>query len=393
MRSLQRLRKQNAKRVFAMSRRPENAGTIYRRKDGMWVASISAGRDGEGTRVRKTEYAYSRQEATKKLNRLRILANPVSGLTPDITLNEYYSRWLEFMIKPKAAPGTIDLFRTSYRLYIKRQIGHIPLNKFTQLNVQLYYSQLAAKKVSVCARRSIHTALHLAFAHGVKWGLLHKNPCEGVVKPKLAPTKITLLTPDEIKRFLQEASNSRMFALFVMAITTGMRRGELFGLKWDDFDFQSATVSLQRGVADVRGHVFVGDLKRHASKRTIHLPKFTLAALRQHRERMRAEGLVSEFVFITKRGGLLRGTNLHMGYFQPLIKAAQLPAIRFHDLRHLHATTLLALKVNPKIVAERLGHASAEVTLNVYSHLVPGLQDGAVQILQNLFTTVLSDAE
>jgi len=194
---------------------------------------------------------------------------------------------------------------------------------------------------------------------------------------------------DQVARFLDAARTDRLFALYVLALDSGMRQGELFALHWTDFDFASGSVLVQRSLEEINGHHRLKETKSAKGRRRIPLSRFTLDALNEHRKRMLADGYMSGPVFCNTDGGFLHKANVLRRSFWPIItnankeakqqntEPALLPEIRFHDLRHTCATLLLLAGENPKVVSERLGHASIELTLNCYSHVLPTMQQGA----------------
>jgi integrase len=170
-----------------------------------------------------------------------------------------------------------------------------------------------------------------------------------------------------------------------LAVTAGMRLGELFGLQWPDIDLAKATLMVRRTLCELEGELFVSEPKTAKGRRRIDLPKMAVDALWRHKKRMLVEGFAAvEWVFCNSHGGPLRRSHFHANDFKPLLKRAKLPAIRFHDLRHTSATLLLSAGVHPKIVQERLGHSQISVTLDTYSHVLPTMQVEAASRLDEL---------
>ena len=209
----------------------------------------------------------------------------------------------------------------------------------------------------------------------MRWGLIVSNACAGVDPPKVPRKEFRVLDAAEAKQLIEVASGDRLEALLVLAICTGMRQGELLGLQWRDVDFDRGVVTVRRQLSEsgVDGPE-LAELKTEKSRRSIALPASAVASLRMHRERYGAEPLPTALVFTADRGGPVHKRNLLRRWFYPLLKRAGLPKVRFHDLRHTHASLLLAEGVHPKVVQERLGHSQVSVTLDVYSHVAPSLQ-------------------
>jgi integrase len=214
-----------------------------------------------------------------------------------------------------------------------------------------------------------------------------------VAKARPEEKEIRFLTERQTREFLDTARSTRLFGLFALAVGSGMRQGELLGLAWADIDFDKGTVSVQRSLAQIKGAFITKEPKSKRSRRTIALPAFALDALRLHRAAMLKEGNINAPVFCTRTGQYIAKSNLIRQVFKPMLARANaaavkqakrlnaepalLPPIRFHDLRHSHATGLLARGHSIKAVSQRLGHASIELTLRVYSHVLP-TDDGAL---------------
>jgi integrase len=213
------------------------------------------------------------------------------------------------------------------------------------------------------------------------------KPAADVVKARPDERETQYLTEPQTQRLLEAARSHRLNALFALALGSGMRQGELLGLRWEDVDFGTGALLVRRSLAQVRGEFILKEPKSKRSRRMIRLPRFALNALMGHRQAMLKEGNIAAPVFCTKTGNFIAKSNFIRQVFKPLIKRANemgvkeandngielslLPAIRFHDLRHTHATGLLARGYSIKAVSQRLGHASVELTLRVYAHVLP----------------------
>ncbi|HEY8477997.1 MAG TPA: site-specific integrase [Chloroflexota bacterium] len=229
------------------------------------------------------------------------------------------------------------------------------------------------------------------FRDTLRWGLLGRNPCDAVNPPKVTKPELRVLTPEEARRFLAAVAGHRLEALFTLALTTGMRQGELLGLKWQDVDLEMGVVRVRRALQRLRRVGFVEvEPKSATSRRAARLVPLAVTALRRHRARQLEERLQAgtawedrDLVFCTEHGRPLTHTTVLRAFWR-LLDEAQLPRIRFHDLRHSTATLLLAQGTHPKIVQELLGHSSISLTLDTYSHVLPHLQLEATARLQQL---------
>ncbi len=209
----------------------------------------------------------------------------------------------------------------------------------------------------------------------VTWSLIPRNVTEAVEPPREQKKEIRPLDEDQVKRLLKAVRGDQLEALYVLAITTGMRSGELLGLRWEDVDLQTGTLQVRRTVFNGR----IEPPKTLKGKRSIRLTQTSITALRKHPR-------ASEWIFSTKVGTPMSVHNLHNRSWKPLLKKTALPLdTRFHDLRHTAATLLLSRGVHPKIVQELLGHSSISITLDTYSHVLPNMQEKAVEAMEDIF--------
>jgi integrase len=254
--------------------------------------------------------------------------------------------------------------------HVAPALGNVRLSKLTPAHLQGFYCSKLDSGLSPRTVQYIHVVLHRALKQALRWGLTVRNVAEAVDPPRVPKKEITPLSPGQARAFLEAVRGDRLEALYVLAIHTGMRQGELFNLRWDDVD-------LDAGVLRVRG------TKTTRSRRTVTLSETALDALRSHLERQlgeidKAGSLWREngLVFATAIGTPLSRQNLTQRSFKPLLEKAGLPQIRFHDLRHTCATILLSRGVHAKFVQELLGHATIAITLDTYSHVLPGMGGG-----------------
>jgi integrase len=192
----------------------------------------------------------------------------------------------------------------------------------------------------------------------------------------------------QVRQLLDAARGDRLEALFVLAVSTGMRQGELLGLQWEDLDFDHGTVQIRHQLQEVAGRLALVEPKTARSRRRVDLPAVAVLTLLEHRERMRVAGrsIGEGYVFIDTEGGPIRKSNLRRRSFRLLLDRAKLPLLRFHDLRHTAATLHLAGGTHPKVVQEMLGHSTISMTLDTYSHVVPSMQKEAAATMNRLLT-------
>jgi len=227
----------------------------------------------------------------------------------------------------------------------------------------------------------------------VRWSLIPRNPTDAVKAPRPAHEEMRPLSLEEARRLLDAAQGDKLEALYVLAVTTGMRRGALLGLKWSDLDLKRATISIRRTLTrtDNGKRVALGATKNKKSRRTVRLTPQAVEALRVHLEQQLGEiGALGDLyddqglVFTSEAGTPINPSNLRQRSFLPLLKKAGIPHIRFHDLRHTYATLLLLKGVHPKFVQELLGHATIAITLDTYSHVLPGMGDQTTAAMEDV---------
>jgi integrase len=240
--------------------------------------------------------------------------------------------------------------------------------------------------------KKFHIVLHAALENAVRWNLVVRNVCDLVTPPVPQHNEIQPLTSQQVRRLLEAARGDKLEAFITVAVNTGMRRGELLGLHWQDIDFEAGCLYVRRSVSRI-GTFGIREVepKTQRSKRKIELSPFVIETLKRHREKQQLlrekvgdRWKEQEIVFCNRYGGYIEVSNLHVA-FKRLLKSAGLPDIRFHDLRHSVASILLSMEVHPKVVQELLGHSHISITIAIYSHLFPSMQRRAVGQLDDLF--------
>ena len=307
------------------------------------------------------------------------------------TLGEFLERWLKDYVWPNLAPRTAEGYESIIRRHLIPHLGNITLTQLKPEHLQRYYSQKLAKgrydgKGALNPRtvRHHHMALHKALECTVKWGLLSRNPADAVSPPHAQRPEWHTLSEDDIHTLLEAARATPYYALFHMALFTGMRRSELLALRWCDIDLLLCQVYVTRTLHHLRtGEIVFRAPKTAKGRRMIALSPSAALVLREHGEKQETErtmlGITPEdddLVFSGVNGKpLLPGTVSHA--WTKLVNRVGLNNVRFHDARHSHASLMLKQGTHPKIVQESLGHASIQITLDTYSHVAPGLQEAA----------------
>jgi integrase len=369
-----------------MGKRGNGEGSVYQAKDGRWVAAVSL-ESGK----RKVFYGKTRQEAAGKLT--AALKDKQDGLPlpgDRLTVGRYLDEWLAAR-KPRLGGRTYQSYEETCRLHLKSALGKKALTKLTPSDVQRLVNSKLETGLSPVRAGYIRVVLRAALSQALKWGLVTRNVAALAESPRVPRKQVDPFTPEEAKVFLESAKGDRLYALYTVALAIGLRRAEALGLRWEDIDFKSGTLRVRRTLQRLNREYRLVEAKSERSHRTVALPTFAIAALRDHRTRQLEERLAagSEWqdwglAFTTATGGPLDGswTTRH---FQRLIAEAGLPRQRFHDLRHGAASLLLAQGVHPRTVMELLGHSRISITMDLYSHVTARLQREAANKMDALF--------
>jgi integrase len=373
-------------------KRGQNEGSIHKRPDGRWVAVVSLGyRDGK--RARKYLYGATRREVQEKLT--KTLRDQQQGLpiVPDRqTVAEFVEHWLESVARHRIRATTHATYASIIRNHIVPSIGGVRLSRLTPQQVSSLYESLLAKGLAPRSVMYVHAVLRSALKQAVRWNLLVRNPVEAVDPPRAGRSSAQVLSPEQVTQFLEAAKGDDLQALYVLALTTGMRQGELLGLMWSDVELDTAQIRVQRQLTRTVNGLDFAEPKTAKGRRTVTLPHIAVDALRQHRAKQAEARLLAgsewtdiDLVFANQHGRPMERQNVVKRSFQPLLAAAGLPRVRFHDLRHSAATLLLSQDVHPKVVQERLGHSTISVTMDIYSHVMPSMQRDAADKLDAMF--------
>jgi integrase len=373
-----------------MGRRGNGEGSIYRRKDGRWVGQYLV-YTPEGPKYRYL-YGKTRQVVAEKLT--KAMAQRDSGLAFEagkLTVAEYMNKWLVESARNRLRPKTYKDYSGLTRLHIVPALGHIKLKKLTPLHVQSFYGTKLESGLSKRTVEYIHTVLHSALKQAVRWELVPRNVTEAVDPPRPERKERPTFNLDQARLFLKAARDDGCEALYVLVIHTGMRRGEVFGLRWDDVNLDNGWLHVRQALAP-DGKSF--SLPKTAKgRRRIRLTPEAIEALKKHRiaQHQKRLQLGSEWrdhglVFCSSVGTPMGPDNFIKRQYKPLLRRAELPYIRFHDLRHTFASLMMPNVQNPQIVQEMLGHSRISTTLDIYSHLSEDMQEEAVGRFASMFS-------
>jgi integrase len=352
-----------------MGRRAHGEGAITERPDGTWMGQVTTGYD-DSKRKRRTVYGKTQKEVGAKLAEIKQqLANGTLSNTK-LTVKDYLERWLkekERQVKPR----TIASYRYSIDKYINPRIGSVKLDKLTPMKAQAAIGEIAdtagARTANLC-----RTMLFSAMKQAVRWRVLPYNPIEGTTRVKEGQKEMVLWTSSEAVRFLEAAHGHRLYPLFYLAMSAGLRCGELLGLQWTDL--KSNVLTVRRTLDTRSGPAKISTPKSEKGKRRVMLAPDVTEVLEQHHLRQEAERQflgetwpATGHVFVSEAGTLLNARNVtRVSHW--LQDKAGVPRARLHDSRHLHVSMLIRSGVDPRTVADRIGHTDASFTLRKYAH-------------------------
>jgi integrase len=303
-------------------------------------------------------------------------------------VGQYLDHWLDICARPRLRAKSFRDYSTLLARYVSPRLGDRRFGELSPAEIQGLYSELLNRKLSPRTIRYTHSVLFSALRQAVRWKLLLTNPAEEVYLPRHSRRRFTIFDLEQAKQFIAAISGHRYEVLFALAMTTGMRPSEYLALTWSDFDLEHGCVSVSKTLQHWERSWFFEDTKRERSRRTIKLQSWVTTLIRILKEKAKAAGAkTNDLVFTSERSGPIHEAKLVERHFKPLLVSAGLPNIRLYDLRHTAATLALVAGVSPKVVSEQLGHASVAFTLEVYSHVLPHMQDEAAMKVEALLMT------
>ena len=376
-------------------RREKGTGSIAER-NGRWEARYGF-REPSGQRRQRAALFATKTEARQWLTAR--LAEVGGGHTADpgsITVGQYLDEWLGSLGMAQLEAATMSWYRSAVVRHLTPKLGGVRLARVTPTMIEAFLAEKTqngrldgAGGLGPVSVRRLQVTLHKAFDGAGRKGLLVRNPCDLADKVKLPESDVTLdvWTPDELARFVVATSTDRLAALWRLDAMTGLRRSEVCGLQWPDLDLEGGRLSVRRAVVLVDGMPHVKPPKTARSRRTVEVDSQTVAVMREHRRHQLEERLMAgtawaagEWCFTNEIGEPLRPDWVGRR-FSTLVGGTDLRPIAMRQLRHSHATALLAAGAHPKVVQERLGHSSISITLDIYSAVLPNMQRDAVERL------------
>ena len=363
------------------SRRP---GSIQQRSKGSWQIRYDGHPDARGKRKQLTETVRGTKAEAERVLRQRqaALENGAFVHKHADTVTDYLQSWLKGYVVNNTSLRTQEGYGEKIRGHILPAIGYIPIQTLNGAGIEAMYAAMLSKGLSARTVLHVHRILKQALSHAVKQGLLARNPADAATPPRPQSKQVTMWGPETVNIFLEAAEGSRYRDIYHLAVLTGLRRSELVGLKWENVDLVAARLSVVETLQRINGKGLVPGLpKTKRSRRSIILDSNALPVLHGVRGRQIEQGLIAGkawrntgYVFTQPDGGPV-DPELVTHDFAAIVRRSALPHLTFHGLRHAYATLALLTGVPDKVVSEKLGHSSIAVTMDIYSHVLPGLQE------------------
>lgn len=373
------------------------AGHLRRRSKGSWTVIVELPRDPVTGKRRQKQVTVrgTKQEAMEELHKLAAeVAEGKYGDGERMPLGQYLLRWLDDFIRPpRKSIRTYESYQSIVHAW-NRALGQAKLGKLRPMHLQRQYRKWLDAGLSSTTVQHYHAVIHKALKDAVRMGLIARNVADSVEAPKIQRKAMTLPTNEELARLLAAAEGRWIAPIIRFALQTGMREGEIAGLKWQDVDLAAGRLHVQRTlVATSKGELIEKEMpKTKSSRRQLVLGKEAVALLRQQQRRQAEARLAlgpayedGGFVWAWPTGKPINPKTIS-SHFARVVRLAGIPHITFHDLRHISASLLLAAGVHPRVVQERLGHSTFTITMDLYSHVAPTLQEEAATTLDKIIS-------
>lgn len=381
-------------------KRANGEGNIRKRKDGRWEGRYTAGYDPKtGKRLIKNVLGKTQAEVKEKLKRALEETNglDVSRASDEYTVASWLRTWYELYAKPNVRTATANRYELIIEQYTVPRIGNIKLKKLTTQHLQKLYKELLESGrihvgkgqdngLSTTTVHSVHLMLHCALKRAVKERLISRNPCEDCIVPKPRKLDMKILTPEHMKAYLEAADRRGLLPMFYLELVSGLRKGELVALRWDDVDIRQRTISVSKQyVRNPDGSLELTRPKTENSVRLVSIPQTAVDLLIQEHDKHPD----SPYLFPSPLTGEMYHPDSVVNLHKKILQDAGLEHLRFHDLRHTFATTALQNGVDVKTVSAMLGHFDAGFTLRTYTHATRQKQDEAAQTMGNFMEQVM----
>ena len=380
-------------------RRPQGDGTIRKRSDGRWEARIIVGHKNDGSPMYKSAFTKTQKSALKQLHQLIDLYRDVD-LTEDsrMTLGEWLDKWLDEYMIFTVRESTLDSYRAMVKNQVKPFIGGKQISSLTTADMQKFYNKIKkegrvrehpihGKTLADSMVRGVHMMLHEALDTAVKERLIAKNPTNGTTVPKCNYPEKQILGDNQLETFLEAIKGHEYWCdFFYVEVMTGLRRGEICGLRWQDINFEENKLQVKRSVSVKKGGgVSIGETKTETGVRCIQMPPSVAELLKSKKQTAITEWVFPHFLHPEQP---ISPASAYRK-LKVILKNAELPLIRFHDLRHTFATHATQGGVDPKTLAGILGHTNASFTLDTYTHVTSDMQKSASLVVGSMMQKIM----
>ena len=380
-------------------RRPAGDGLVRKRADGRWEGRIVVGHKEDGAPIFRSVFAHTQKEVMRKLHsQIETYRDVELTEESNMTLGAWLDKWLDDYMALTIRESTMDSYKTMTKHYIKPYLGGEKIGSITTADIQQLYNWLRengrvnehyekGNALSDSMIRSIHMMLHQAMDAAVQKRIIVKNPTEGTVIPKNNYAPKQILTEEQLERFLEVVRQDPVWSdFFYTELTTGMRLGEICGLKWQDFEEKTGRLHIRRSVHRRKGGgVRVGETKTETGTRTILLPPSTVEILKARKKKSYSDWIFHNPVVPE----VPMDPSAAYKRLKTLLRYAELPSIRFHDLRHTFATHALTSGVDAKTLSTILGHTNASFTLDTYTHMTTDMHQKAATVVGGFLDEIM----
>jgi integrase len=357
-------------------RRDRGEGTVYPQRD-KWIAQLTLP-NGK----RRSKSCESKKEALNWLSAEKSKINQGLFVADNrLRIGDFLASYMSGVAEHTLRPTTLQAHYSLINNHIVPELGNIRLSDLQPNQVQAFYAQKLDEGLSKRTVQYLHAILHKALNQALRWGLVVRNVTDLVDVPSPERRSPHVWTVAEVQTFLLAVSDHRWYPIYVIAIYCGLRKGEILGLSKSDVDLSRGVIRVRHQVTQVQGvGSVISEPKTEKAKRQVTISEFPIQVLRDHLNSLKDN---QSLLFATSSGKPLSSRNV-VRHFKSVIESTGLPDIRFHDLRHTHATLLLSAGTHPKVVQERLGHSQISLTLSTYSHVMPGIQEKAADDFQRI---------
>lgn len=355
----------------------------FRKRGDKWSFTVDIGRDPvSNKRLQKTASGFSTKKEAQAAC-AEMIAQVERGEFQEQSKELFGDFLREFMDNRSKQQTRASTFHTQMNVvnkHIVPELGKTKLRDMTPMQLEKFYKRKLDEGLRPSYIRSMHAIITKTLNAALTWELVSRNVASLASPPRVEKTEIQTWSIEQANHYLEASQDRRLYIVYVLAIYTGMRRGEILGLRWEDVDFERGRISVRQTLCKVGSEIVLQEPKTKSSRRLLSVPEFAMKALSKHKARQNEWKLLCGAAFVhpemvcTNKNGTYIDPGDVNSDFKMAAKLAHLPQIRFHDLRHTHATLLLRLGENPKIVSERLGHANVGITLDTYSHVLPDMQ-------------------